>query len=217
MIPLATLLAASISEVLSRTDHTPPGPVDEALLDYCDEITSRVAEWLATTHPDKTWKSWLSHTDELVVAEVIGNLLGLSVLDVGNRRIALLPPGDEGVLKIDLSGDETVGNIHEIRFWATVNHDPWWRERLVPVVAWGREGQWLLMPKVEVMGHLPSDQYDRLRRRLYILTNEVLQRDDYSVWDIHRNNVGLWRDQLRVLDYELWRVRPSRGLLENPP
>lgn len=189
MIPLATLLASFVAEaLLARTDL--PGRLEQA----ADDAWRAVHTWLLLQN--WTWSDAKRRLQRLQLHDEIERLTGWRVIESGHGRIALTLPGSGGVLKLDMMRIPESGNLAEIEFWELARSNPWWRARLLPILAHGRSGGWVLMPYAEPM---PRDMV-AVRQ----LQDEIRHRPDFLLQDIRAVNMGLYQETPRLLDYERW-------------
>ncbi len=202
MIALTAAVVAAFVQEASRARRAPP---PDPMLQLARELSRRIHR--AWTQSGVSWHDWtylLWNRRHPLHAELFDGL-PVELLDAAGNRIVLWLPGHHAVMKIDLGKTGDGGTRREAELWELVKDDPWWTDRLVPILASGRvgDGAWSVSPAVkEIPGGRESwPGVYQLQEDL----QEGTQR--FRLDDIGCMNIGVHEGRYKALDFEFWEDR----------
>ena len=108
-------------------------------------------------------------------------------------------------------------NMNEVKTWYASDGE-WWRDALVPVVSYDRDGRWVEMPRAirfrEMIrpagGH---ELYDDAYKEFRGVFKDRMKRDGrFNMRDAHSGNMGMYNGKLRILDYGIL-MKSDEGVL----
>jgi hypothetical protein len=205
----AALVAAFVQEASRAPGLQPP----DALLRLAQEVVRRIyLAWCESRQSWHDWKGVARGPGSPFLSRELSDL-PVELLDAAGNRIVLWLPGQHAVLKIDFG--ELSGTLREVELWELIKDDPWWTDRLVPILASGRvgDGAWSVSPAVQQLPGVRLGEQEPDWPEVYQLQEDLEETGRrFRLDDIGFMNIGIHEGRPKALDFEHWEpVRQPKG------
>jgi hypothetical protein len=141
--------------------------------------------------------------EEIPSVEFVDNR-GYDLVGVGAARVVFSVPDSDCVVKVarygDTPADDGYGqNRVEYNTWTDAPDEV----NLLPVIESDESWSWLVMPEVEMLSDVVSDE-EQMERFVDTLQNQLLDADVFvKLLDVRVENMGVWEDEVVLIDYGL--------------
>lgn len=141
--------------------------------------------------------------EEVPTVEFLENR-GYDLVGVGAGRIVFSVPESDNVVKVARYGDSPADDgRRQNRVETNTQEDASDDVNLLPVIESDESWSWLVMPEVEMLSDVVSDE-EQMERFVDTLQNQLLNADVFvKLLDVRVENMGVWGDEVVLIDYGL--------------